>query len=136
MGGKPKTPRMNKRSLFRQIFLGVVSLSLGAFCLQSWDSLKWFTDIETYALNWRLINGRHCPLDINHFEYVGIEQSKYDGEFFQVLDLPEATLTDDQDFAGGCDEGVSMEPGRLGGFYRPCHDGRSQMRDHGHRVSQ
>lgn len=96
MGGKPKTPRMNKRSLFRQIFLGVVSLSLGAFCLQSWDSLKWFTDIETYALNWRLINGRHCPLDINHFEYVGIEQSKYDGEFFQVLDLPEATLTDDQ----------------------------------------
>ena len=87
---------MDKRLIIRKLTLGLISLALAGFCYQYWETFKWFTAIETFAQDFRLRSGRWCPLDTNHFEYIGIEQSKYDGRFHQILDIPEDELTPDQ----------------------------------------
>jgi adenylate cyclase len=91
---------VNEGSSKRFLILGAISLILSAIFFQFASTLRLFTDIETYTSNWRLAHGRWCDFDTNQFEYVGIDQSRYDGDFFQVLALAETngveSLTADQ----------------------------------------
>jgi len=90
---KFKSNCMQKSSIYRSLILGVICLSITLFCYRYWDTFRLFTIAEDIAANFRIKYGDPCEFDPDMFEYVGIDQSKYDGEFFDVLAIPEAERT-------------------------------------------
>jgi len=87
---------MKEGSIIRKIILGLMSLAIAGFCYRNFNSFTLFLGWEVDAANWRLKNGRYCPLDRDQYAYIGIDKGKYDGEFPLVLEKPDNQLSDDE----------------------------------------